>query len=57
MEEGVTGADLVIACIGAGLRAYTQFDRVELPNGELDAQTFLNEVQKSWKPFWCVVMR
>jgi len=23
MEEGVTGADLVIACIGAGLRAYT----------------------------------
>lgn len=47
MEEGVTGADLVIACIGAGLRAYTQFDRVELPNGdELDAQSFLDEVQK-----------
>ncbi len=47
MEEGVSGADLVIACIGAGLRAYTQYDRVELPNGdELDAQTFLNEVQK-----------
>lgn len=47
MEEGVTGADLVIACIGAGLRAYTQFDRVELPNGdELDAQIFLDEVQK-----------
>ncbi len=47
IEEDVTGADLVIACIGAGLRAYTQFDRVELPNGEeLDAQTFLDEVQK-----------
>jgi putative DNA methylase len=47
MEEGVTGADLVIACVGAGLRAYTQFDRVELPNGdELNAQTFLDEVQK-----------
>ncbi|NET07313.1 MAG: DUF499 domain-containing protein [Symploca sp. SIO2B6] len=47
IEEGVTGADLVIACIGAGLKAYTQFDRVELPNGdELDAQTFLDEVQK-----------
>lgn len=47
MEEGVTGADLVIACVGAGLRAYTQFDRVELPNGdELDAKTFLDEVQK-----------
>jgi putative DNA methylase len=47
MEEGVTGADLIIACVGAGLRAYTQYDRVELPNGdELDAQTFLDEVQK-----------
>lgn len=47
MSEGVTGADLVIACIGAGLRAYTQFDRVELPNGdELDASSFLDEVQK-----------
>ncbi|MEG3925092.1 DUF1156 domain-containing protein [Microcoleus sp. T3_D1] len=47
MSEGVTGADLVIACIGAGLRAYTQFDRVELPNGdELYASSFLDEVQK-----------
>ena len=47
LAEGVTGADLVIACIGAGLRAYTQYDRVELPNGdELDANSFLDEVQK-----------
>ncbi|MBD1803868.1 DUF1156 domain-containing protein, partial [Microcoleus sp. FACHB-SPT15] len=47
MSEGVTGADLVIACIGAGLRAYTQYDSVELPNGEeLDASSFLDEVQK-----------
>ena len=47
IAEGVTGADLVIACIGAGLRAYTQYDRVELPNGdELDANSFLDEVQK-----------
>ena len=47
MAEGVTGADLVIACIGAGLRAYTQYERVELPNGdELPATTFLDEVQK-----------
>jgi len=47
MTEGVTGADLVIACIGAGLRAYTQYERVELPNGdELDANSFLGEVQK-----------
>ena len=47
ISEGVSGADLVIACIGAGLRAYTQYDSVELPNGEeLDANTFLDEVQK-----------
>jgi putative DNA methylase len=47
MAEGVTGADLVIACIGAGLRAYTQYDSVELPNDEeLDASSFLDEVQK-----------
>jgi putative DNA methylase len=47
MQEGVTGADLVIACIGAGLRAYTQYDLVELPNGEeLNANSFLDEVQK-----------
>ncbi len=47
MSEGVSGADLVIACIGAGLRAYTQYDSVELPNGdELDANNFLDEVQK-----------
>jgi putative DNA methylase len=47
MEEGVSSADLVIACVGAGLRAYTQYDSVELPNGEeLDATSFLGEVQK-----------
>lgn len=47
MAEGVSGADLVIACIGAGLRAYTQYERVELPNGEeLAANSFLDEVQK-----------
>ena len=47
MNEGVSGADLVIACVGAGLRAYTQYDTVELPNGEeLEASTFLDEVQK-----------
>ncbi len=44
---GVTGADLIIATIGAGLRAYTQFARVEMPNGdELDAATFLTEVER-----------
>jgi putative DNA methylase len=45
---GVSGADLVIACVGAGLRAYTQYARVELPNGdELDASSFLDEVQRA----------
>ncbi len=44
---GVTGADLIIATIGAGLRAYTQFARVEMPNGdELDAATYLGEVER-----------
>ena len=44
---GVTGADLIIATIGAGLRAYTQFARVEMPNGdELDAVTYLGEVER-----------
>lgn len=47
MENDVSGADLVIACVGAGLRAYTQYETVELPNGEeLDASSFLDEVQK-----------
>lgn len=47
IAEGVSGADLVIACVGAGLRAYTQYETVELPNGdELDATSFLGEVQK-----------
>ncbi len=47
IEAGVTGADLIIATIGAGLRAYTQFARVEMSNGdELDAVTFLGEVER-----------
>jgi putative DNA methylase len=47
IENDVSGADLVIACVGAGLRAYTQYETVELPNGEeLDASSFLDEVQK-----------
>ncbi|MGH2655927.1 MAG: DUF1156 domain-containing protein [Actinomycetota bacterium] len=46
-EKGVSGDDLVIAAIGAGLRAYTQFDRVELPNGEeLAPERYLEEVQR-----------
>jgi len=47
MGQGVAGSDLVIACVGAGLRAYTQYVRVELPNGEeLEAGRYLDEVQR-----------
>jgi len=46
-EMGVGGDDLVIAAIGAGLRAYTAFSRVELPNGEpLEPERYLEEVQR-----------
>ena len=46
-DMGVAGDDLVIAAIGAGLRAYTQYERVELPNGEeLPPEQFLLEVQR-----------
>jgi putative DNA methylase len=33
-EMGISGADLVIACVGAGLRAFTKYGRVEYGNGE-----------------------
>src|SRR5439155_27165436 len=43
---GVSGADLVIACVGAGLRAFTRFARVEFANGEeVPAERFLTEVE------------
>ena len=46
-ELGVTGTDLVIAAIGAGMRAYTRFGRVEKPNGEeLAPEEYLEEVQR-----------
>jgi putative DNA methylase len=44
--QGVTGADLVIACVGAGLRALTRYARVEYANGEqVPADSFLAEVE------------
>lgn len=44
---GITGTDLVIAAIGAGMRAYTRFARVEKPNGdELAPAEYLDEVQR-----------
>lgn len=43
---GISGADLVIACVGAGLRAFTQYERVEYANGEeVPAERFLAEVE------------
>src|SRR5204863_568645 len=45
-EMGISGADLVIACVGAGLRAFTRFARVEYDNGEeVPAERFLTEVE------------
>jgi putative DNA methylase len=43
---GITGADLIIAAVGAGLRALTRFARVEYANGEeVPAEKFLAEVE------------
>jgi putative DNA methylase len=45
-KMGIAGADLVIAAVGAGLRAYTRFARVEYANGEeVPAEKFLTEVE------------
>jgi putative DNA methylase len=45
-DQGISGADLVIACVGAGLRAFTRFSRVEYANGdEVPAERFLTEVE------------
>jgi putative DNA methylase len=43
---GISGADLVISCVGAGLRAFTRHPRVEYRNGdEVPAERFLTEVE------------
>jgi putative DNA methylase len=45
-KMGIVGADLVIAAVGAGLRAFTRFGRVEYANGEeVPAEKFLAEVE------------
>jgi putative DNA methylase len=45
-QLGVSGSDLVIATVGAGLRALTRYERVEQDNGEsLPAERFLAVVQ------------
>lgn len=45
-DAGVSGSDLVIATIGAGLQAFTRYSAVELSNGEeIPAESFLEDVQ------------
>ena len=45
-QSGVSGSDLVIATVGAGLHALTRYVRVEQDNGEpLPAERFLTVVQ------------
>jgi|GEM_PF-584740 len=45
-DMGLSGADLVIACVGAGLRAFTHFESVEYANGDhVPAEAFLAEVE------------
>ena len=44
--KGIGGADLLMAAVGAGLRAYTRFARVEYANGEpAPAERYLREVE------------
>lgn len=44
---GITGTDFVIAAVGAGMRAYTKYGRVEKPNGEeLSPDEYLEEVER-----------
>jgi len=45
-KMGIAGADLKIAAVGAGMRAFTRFARVEYANGEeVPAERFLAEVE------------
>lgn len=45
-KMGIAGGDLVIAAVGAGLRAFTRFTSVEYANGEeVPAEKFLAEVE------------
>jgi putative DNA methylase len=44
--RGIGGADLLMAAVGAGLRPYTQFARVEYMNGdEVPPEQYLREVE------------
>ena len=44
--KGIGGADLLMAAVGAGLRAYTRYGSVEYANGEpMPAERYLREVE------------
>ena len=44
--QGIGGADLLMAAVGAGLAAYTRFAKVEYANGEpVPAERYLREVE------------
>ena len=44
--RGIGGADLLMAAVGAGLRAYTRFAKVEYGNGEpVPAERYLQDVE------------
>ena len=44
--RGIGGADLLMAAVGAGLRAYTRFAQVEYANGDpVPAERYLREVE------------
>ena len=44
--KGIGGADLLMAAVGAGLRAYTRFERVDYANGEpVSAESYLRDVE------------
>jgi len=44
--NGIGGADLLMAAVGAGLRPFSQFGRVQLANGdEVTAERYIKQVQ------------
>ena len=45
--SGIGGANLLMAAVGAGLRAYTKFESVEYANGEpMQAERYIREVER-----------
>lgn len=45
--NGIGGANLLMAAVGAGLRAYTKFESVEYANGEpMQTESYIQEVER-----------